>query len=315
MTDTALMTASILAAAIASGTSILLATVGEIFSERAGVLNLGVEGMMLTGALAGFAAAIHTNNPWLGMMAGALAGGLLSLIHAFLCISLRGNQVISGLALTLFGMGTSGFYGRPFVGRPAPGFTAMHIPLASDIPFLGKVLFQHDPIVYLSFILVPLAWFFTYKTRSSLNLKAVGENPHAADSVGVRVIRTRYIYVAVGGLLAGSGGAYLSLAYTRMWVQNMTAGQGWIALALVIFALWNPLRAALGAYLFGGITALQLRLQAIGTNIPVHFLLIQPYILTIAVLVVISIRGRKTGAVHGPASLGLPFFREERTIY
>ncbi len=311
MLDIFMMTGAILAAAVQSGTALLLATLGEIFTERAGILNLGVEGMMLAGALGGFATAYHTQNPWLGLLAGILAGGLLSLVHAFLTITMRANQVVTGLALTIFGMGLTGFYGRGMIGHPAPGFNPVPVPLLSKIPLLGKVFFQHDPVVYISFVLVGLCWFFTYRTRSSLNLRAVGENPHAADAMGVKVARTRYIYVVVGGLMAGAGGAYLSLAYTRMWIQNLTAGQGWIAIALVIFALWNPLRAALGAYLFGGITALQLRLQALGATLPVHFMLMLPYVLTILVLVIISVRQRRTGSTQSPAALGLPFFRED----
>ncbi len=308
------MTGSILAAAVSSGTAILLATLGEIVTERAGVLNLGVEGMMLTGAISAFAAAWATGSPWLGLLAGVLAGGALSLIHAFLCVTLRANQTVSGLALTIFGMGLSGFYGRPMVGQPAPGFSPFPLPFLADLPFVGPVLFRQDALVYLSFLLIPVVWFFTYRTRASLHLRAVGENPHAADAMGVKVTRIRYLAVLTGGLLAGAAGAYLSLAHTRMWVQNMTAGQGWIALALVIFALWNPFRAALGAYLFGGITALQFRLQATGTVVPIHVLLMLPYLLTIAVLVVISVRGRRSGAVHAPAALGLPFYREDRSV-
>jgi ABC-type uncharacterized transport system permease subunit len=314
MTFTA-MIAPILAAAIRSGTAILLATVGEIFAERAGVLNLGVEGMMLVGAIGGFATSFHTGSPWLGLAAGALAGGLLSLIHAFLSVTLRVNQVVSGLALTIFGMGVSGFYGQSMVGQPAPGFLPVAVPLLSEIPFLGEVFFRHDAVVYLSFAVVGTAWVMTYRTRSSLNLRAVGENPLAADAMGLNVARIRYRYVFTGGLLAGAGGAYLSLAQTRMWVQNLTAGQGWIAIALVIFALWNPLRAAVGAYLFGGINALQMRLQAWGTVLPVHLLLMLPYVLTVAVLIVISARHRRDGSSRGPAALGLPFFREDRSPY
>jgi ABC-type uncharacterized transport system permease subunit len=313
MTELGPMTVSILAAAVSSGTAILLAAVGEILAERAGVLNLGVEGMMMTGALSGFAAAAATGSPWLGLLAGCLAGALLSLIHAFLTVTLMANQHVSGLALTILGLGASGFFGRSLVGHPAPFFRPLPVPILGDLPVAGRVLFRHDAIVYLSFALVFLAWFFIERTRPGLSLRAAGENPLAAEAMGVKVAAVRYAAVAAGGLLAGAGGAYLSLAYNRMWVQNLTAGQGWIALALVIFSLWNPLRAALGAYLFGGIMALQLRLQAMGTVIPVQFLLMQPYLVTILVLVVISVRERRTGIVQAPAALGRPFFREDRS--
>jgi simple sugar transport system permease protein len=310
--DLAGMAAATAAAAITSGTAILLATLGEIVAERAGVINLGVEGMMLVGALAGFATAHGTGSPWLGLLAAMAAGGALALVHAVLAVTLRVNQVVSGLALTILGTGVSGFYGRALVGLPAAGFEPLPVPFLADIPFVGRALFSHDPVVYLSFALVPAAAFFLSGTRPGLSLRAVGENPGAADAGGVPVARVRYLATVAGGVLAGAGGAYLSLAHTRMWVQNLTAGQGWIAVALVIFALWHPVRAALGAYLFGGITALQLRLQAVGAVVPLQVLLMLPYLLTIAVLVVISVRGRRTGAVEAPAALGLPWFREDR---
>lgn len=306
------MTVSILAAAVSSGTAVLLAAVGEILAERAGILNLGVEGMMMAGALSGFAAAVATGSPWLGLLAGCLAGALLGLAHAFLSVTLRANQYVSGLALTILGTGLSGFFGRAMVGRAVPSFEAAPVPVLGDLPAVGRILFRHDPVVYLSFAVVLMAWFIIERTRPGLSLRATGENPLAAEAMGVKVAAVRYAAVVAGGFLAGAGGAYLSLAYNRMWVQNLTAGQGWIALALVIFSLWSPPRAALGAYLFGGVMALQLRLQAVGTVVPVQFLLMQPYLATILVLVVISVRGRRTGIVQAPAALGRPFFREDR---
>jgi len=234
-----LFTAAVFAAAVRAGTPVLFATLGEIFAERAGILNLGVEGMMLVGALAGFATTVRTGNPWLGVLAAGAAGGLLSLIHAVLSITLRSNQIASGLALTIFGTGLSASLGRGFIGVPAPGFQPMALPGLSAIPLLGPVLFQQDPLVYLSYPLVPIAWYIMYRTRWGLNIRAVGEHPEAADAMGVDVARVRYACVATGGVLAGLGGTFLSTAYTSMWVENMTAGRGWIAVALVIFATWD----------------------------------------------------------------------------
>jgi simple sugar transport system permease protein len=303
---------AILAAAIKAGTSILYATLGEIFTERSGILNLGVEGMMLIGALGGFMANLYTNNLVIGILVAIIAGGILSLIHAFLCITLRSNQVVSGLALTLMGAGLSSFLGKSLVGVPAPNcFKAFKIPFLSDIPFIGRIFFQHDLLVYLSYVIVPLAWFFMYKTKPGLHLRAVGEDPATADSLGVNIYRIRYVYVLIGGMFSGLAGAYLSLAYAPTWIENMTAGKGWIAIALVIFATWDPVRAVLGAYLFGGVEAFQYRIQALGTAIPSFFLKMLPYIFTIIVLVIATqetIR-RRIGA---PANLGLPYYRGEK---
>ena len=303
---------SILAAAVTSGTPILYAALGEILAERSGVLNLGLEGMMLVGAVSGFMAAVKTSNPWLGLMVAALAGGVLALIHAFLTINLRANQVVSGLALTIFGTGLSGFLGKPLIGIPAPQtFKPVTIPLLGKIPLLGPILFQQDYLVYLSYLLVPILWFYLYRTRPGLHLRAVGENPAAADAMGVGVFSLRYLYVAVGGMLAGIGGAYLSLAYAPTWLENMTAGRGWIAIALVIFSMWDPVRALLGSYLFGGVDALGFRIQAVGAMIPSFFLNMLPYIFTILVLILATRLGSRRGAA-GPGALGLPYDREER---
>ena len=299
----------LLAGAIQSGTPILFACLGEIICERSGILNLGVEGMMLVGAMVGFAVSLNTGSPVLGVMAGAAAGGLMGLIHAFLCISLLANQVVAGLGLTMFGMGLSGLWGLSYVGKKAPGFGPIAIPGLSDIPFIGPVLFNHDALIYLALILVPVIWWYLFKTRPGLVLRACGENPSAADAWGESVAGYRYAHVVMGGVLGGIGGAYLSLGYTHMWVENMVAGRGWIALALVIFGFWHPMKAAAGAFLFGGVGVAQLRIQAAGAMIPSAFLTMLPYLLTVIILVVITLRQRKTGRVEAPAALGLRFRR------
>jgi simple sugar transport system permease protein len=276
------------------------------------VLNLGVEGMMLMGALSGFAVTVWTGNPWLGALAAIVVGGLFSLIHAFFTITLQANQVVSGLALTLFGSGLSSFLGQPLVGQPAPAsFGKIAVPLLSDIPVLGPILFRQDALTYLSFLLVPALWLFVFKTRPGLYLISVGESPATADAMGINVVGMRYGYVVAGGMLAGLGGAVVSVATNPGWTDNITAGRGWIAIALVIFATWNPARAALGAYLFGGVEALQFRLQGEGTQISPFFLNMLPYIFTIVVLV-IATRETLRRRLGAPAALGLPYMREER---
>lgn len=304
---------SILAAAIGAATAILYACLGEILCERAGVLNLGVEGMMLMGALSGFAVTFWTASPILGALSAMLVGGLMSLIHALLTVTLRANQVVSGLALTLFGTGLSAFLGQPLVGEPPAGsFTRFSIPVLGDIPVLGPILFRQDLLTYCTYLLVPLLWFLIFRTRPGLNLRAVGESPATTDAMGLSVVGLRYLYVFAGGVLAGLGGAYISIAYNPGWVENMTAGRGWIAIALVIFATWNPARAALGAYLFGGVEALQFRLQGTGAAISPFFLSMLPYIFTILVLV-IATRETARRRIGAPAALGLPYFREDRS--
>lgn len=303
---------AILASAIVSGTPILFAALGEILTERAGVLNLGVEGMMLVGAVTGFMTTVATANPWLGVGAAALSGGALALVHAFLSITLRANQVVSGLALTLFGTGFSGYIGKSLVGIPAPvTFKPVAVPFLGNIPVLGDILFQHDYLVYITYILVPILWVYLYKSRPGLNLRAIGENPAASDALGVNVFFLRYLYVIAGGMLAGLGGAYLSLAYAPSWLENMTAGRGWIAVALVIFASWDPAKALLGAYIFGGVDALGYRLQAVGVSVSAFFLKMLPYILTIVVLI-ITTRQTMKKHVGAPGALGLAYDREER---
>ncbi|MDO7785964.1 ABC transporter permease [Desulforamulus aquiferis] len=302
----------IMATAITAGTPILFAALGEILTERSGILNLGVEGMMLVGAVSGFAFAISFGNPWIGVLGAMLAGGLMALIHAFLTVTMQANQVVTGLALTLFGTGLSGFLGKPFIGIPLENsFKPVSLGILGDIPYLGPIFFQQDPLVYLSYILVPVLWLLIYKTRAGLNLRAVGENPASADSLGVSVYRVRYIYVVMGGMLAGLGGAYLSIAYAPTWLEHMTAGRGWIAVALVIFATWNPVRAMFGSYIFGGIDALGFRAQAMGIMIPSFFLKMLPYIFTIVVLIIVT-RKALANRVGAPGALGLHYDREER---
>lgn len=303
---------AILAAAITAGTPILFAALGEILAERSGVLNLGVEGMMLVGAVSGFTITVKTGNPWLGLVMAMVAAGLLALIHAFLTVTLRASQVVAGLALTIFGTGLSGYLGKAMIGIPAPTtFKPVPIPGLAGIPFAGPVIFNHDPLVYISYLLVPALWYYFYKTRPGLHLRSVGENPAAADAMGVNVYLTRYAYVVAGGMLAGMAGSYLSLAYAPTWLENMTAGRGWIAIALVIFAMWDPVRALIGAYLFGGIDALTFRLQAMGVIIPSFFLAMLPYIFTVIVLIGATTQTLKKRA-GAPAALGLAYDREER---
>lgn len=310
---------SILAASIAAGTVLIYGTIGEIFTERAGILNLGVEGIMIVGAVSAFATAYHSGSAWAGVAVAILVGGLLGLVHAVLTISLRAEQVVTGLAITLAGLGLASFLGEklgpdggPLVGLIGPKFRDVAIPGLSSIPVVGPTMFTQDYLVYLMYALVAFSAFFLYKTRPGLHLRAVGESPQTADAMGVSVFGTRYLYTAIGGMLMGLAGAYLSLSYTPGWTENLTAGAGWIVIALVIFATWDPLRAVLGALLFGGINAVQLQLQAVGTTIPASLLNMLPYILTVVVLVLVTWReglGKRIGA---PAALGLPYNREER---
>ncbi len=303
---------SVLTAAIPAGTAILFACLGELLSERAGVLNLGVEGMMLMGALSGVAFAIWSGNAWVGVGGAMLAGGAMGAIHALVAVGLRANQVVSGLALTLFGTGLSAYLGRDLVGRPLPAeFRRVGVPGLREIPRVGEILFRQDLLVYVSFALVPALWLLVYRTRPGLHLRALGEKPEAADAMGLPVVRLRFGYVIAGGALAGLGGAAISLGTNPGWTEGMTAGRGWIAVALVIFAGWNPGRVALGAYLFGGVEAGQFRLQSVGVGISPFFLSMLPYLFTILVLVIASGESarRRIGA---PAALGRAYEREER---
>ncbi|HEX6513917.1 MAG TPA: ABC transporter permease [Chloroflexota bacterium] len=304
---------SVCVAAIVSGTSILWPTLGEILAERSGVINLGVEGMMLMGALFGYIVDVDTGSIWLAMIAAIVAAMALALVHAFLTITLRTNQIVTGLAATLFGSGFTAFIGKPFVGAIAPALLQrIELPGLSKIPFFGQVLFSQDPVVYCSFVLVPLMAYFIYSTRPGLNLRAIGESPATADAMGVGVQARRYLYVLAGGAMAGVGGAYLSLFYTPTWIEGMTAGRGWIAVGLVVFGIWDPWRAMAGAYLFGFVDAFQLRLQGLGSTIPAFFLNMLPYLFTILVVALSS--GEKLQRKLGvPSALGLPYWREERT--
>ncbi len=297
--------------AISSSMAVLYATVGEILTERSGVLNLGLEGIMLMGALTSFAATFALHSLWLGVLAAMLIGGLFALIHGFFAITLRVNQVVSGLALTLFGIGLSNFLGRPLIGKTALQFEPVGLFPLDRLPGIGEVLFEHTVLVYPAYVLVPLTYFFLYRTRDGLELRSVGENPAAADTVGINIFRLRYLYTFIGGALAGLGGAYLSLAYTPGWKEQMTGGQGWIAIALVIFAMWDPLRAAAGALLFGFINAFQFYCQAAGlTFVPTYALRMLPYLFTIAVLIVVTRWEAAQKRLGAPAALGIPFERE-----
>ena len=260
---------NIIGAGLRTGTPLLFATLGEILTERSGILNLGLEGMMLVGALAGFAASFSTGNPWIGVGAGMMAGGMLSLIHAFVTISLRADQVVSGLALTFIGRGLTSVLGVAYVQiRNVPRLPTVELPFMYDIPLIGPSILwplfgEQSIVLYLGFLLVPAVWFWVERTRPGLHLRAVGEKPAAADSVGISVYTQRYLYVFAGGLFAGLAGAALSLAITPLWIDDMTAGQGWIAVGLVIFAGWNPWRAMLGAYIFGALRRMPLDLQGV----------------------------------------------------
>lgn len=301
-----------LQATVRAGTPLLFAVLGDIFTERSGVMNLGLEGMMLVGAISGFVVSYHTNNLLLAVLAAMIAGAVLGLVHAFFTITLRINQVVSGLAITMLGTGISGLWGKNYIGVVAKQFQVIELPVLSKIPYVGDILFSHDLLVYVSYILVPIMWFYIYKTKPGMILRAVGEAPDAADARGINVFAIRYLYTIFGASITAIGGAYLSLAYTSMWIENMTAGRGWIAIALVLFATWDPAKALLGAYLFGGVTALGLRMQALGTTISSHILMMFPYLLTVAVLVFTSTEKMKV-KVGAPAALGVPYSREEKS--
>jgi general nucleoside transport system permease protein len=294
---------------ITAATPLLLAALGELVSERSGVLNLGVEGMMVMGAVCGFAAAFVTGSPLIGALAAIGAGMGLALLFAVLTLTLVANQVATGLALTLLGLGLSGLIGESFVGQPGVKLARISIPGLTDIPSIGRILFGQDPLVYVSLALTGAVSYVLFRTRLGLTIRAVGDNHQSAHSLGYPVIATRYGCVLFGGACSGLAGGYLSLAYTPQWVENMTSGRGWIAIALVVFASWLPLRVALGAYLFGTVMILGFYVQAMGIGIPSQFLSSLPYIVTIVALVVIS-GSRMVTRVNTPASLGHPFVPE-----
>ncbi|PIZ25313.1 MAG: ABC transporter permease [Chloroflexi bacterium CG_4_10_14_0_8_um_filter_57_5] len=318
---------NILQAGVASGTVLLFATVGELFAERSGVLNLGVEGMMLIGAMSGYSVALATGNPWLGVLVAMLAAGLLSQIHAFIAITLQADQVVSGLALTFLGAGISLVLGE---GLSKAGTVSLlpsaSIPLLSQIPFLGSIFFKEQSyLVYIGYLFVPMAWYYINRTRPGMHLRAVGEYPAAADALGINVYRLRYLYVFIGGVLAGLAGATISLAVSPGWFSEMTTGgQGWIAVGLVIFAQWDPFRAAVGSYAFGALRRLILDIQGptmlLGMRNPFYynpywgfFLQMLPYAFTIIVLVIGS-REAVRKRLGAPAALGNPYIRGERGL-
>ena len=297
----------LIAASLNAGTALAIAGIGLLINERAGILNLGAEGLMLVAAVAGFAVAVRTGNPWLAFGVGMVAGALFAACFGVLVIWLNTNQVATGLALSIFGGGFSAFVGLPLVSEKLGEQPQHHIPLLGDIPFLGPALFRQHPMVYIAMLLVAaLAWFL-YRTRAGLVLRAVGESPESAHALGYPVRRIRLLAVMAGGAMCGLAGAYISVIYTPLWVEGMIAGKGWIALALTTFATWRPARVLLGAYLFGGVTMLQFYLQGRGVHVPSQFLSMLPYLATVVVLVLIS-RNASWIRANMPASLGKPFF-------
>ena len=318
----------ILASGVATGTVLLYATVGEIFSERSGILNLGVEGMMLVGAMTAYKVSAATGNAWLGLLAAMLAAGLVSQVHAFISITLQADQVVSGLALNFLAIGISLVMGEGLTSLRdvVPTIPSVTIPVLSQIPWLGRVFFTHQSLlVYIGFLFIPLAWYYINRTRPGMHLRAVGEYPAAADTLGIGVFTMRYFYVFVGGLMAGLAGATISLSISPGWFGALTtAGQGWIAVGLVIFAQWNPVRAAFGAYTFGALRRLVLDIQGpaliFGLANPffynphyAFFLKMLPYVFTVVVLVIGS-REANRKRVGTPAALGLPYIRGQRGL-
>ena len=291
---------------LVAATPLIFAAIGELITERSGVLNLGVEGMMLIGAATAFGVALGGHPAWFSAGVAMLAAGLAASLFAVLALGLAVNQYAAGLALTILGSGLSALIGRHFGASSVTSIAKIHIPGLSDLPLAGSVLFGQDPLVYLALALAWLAWWFLNRTRAGLVLRAVGEAPQSARAVGYPVLRIRYLATACGGAMAGLAGAYLSLAYTPLWVDDMTAGRGWIAQALVVFATWRPGRVVLGAWLFGGVTVAQLFAQTFGLRVPTQFMSALPYLATIVVLVAIS-RNSQTLRLNTPLSLAQPF--------
>ncbi len=300
MTETVI---GILLATLGAGTPLVFAALGELVTEKSGVLNLGVEGMMIVGAVCGFAVAAESGNLWLGVMASVLAGTGMALVFGVLTLTFQSNQVAAGLALTIFGIGLSAYIGLDYTSVALTGIANIHIPVLSDIPVAGPLLFSLDPLLYCSFLMFAAIAYFLYRTKAGLLLRAIGESPESAVSLGYPVIAIRYLAVLFGGAMAGLAGAYLALVYTPLWVEAMTAGRGWIALALVVFATWRPGRVMVGAYLFGGVTIIQFHVQGFGVDIPSQLLSMLPYLATIVVLVLIS-RDINAIRLNAPASLG-----------
>ncbi|PYE37020.1 nucleoside ABC transporter membrane protein [Rhizobium sp. PP-WC-1G-195] len=297
---------AILLTVITAATPLVIAAAGELVTERSGVLNLGVEGMMIIGAVCAFAATHATGSPYIGILAGILSGTLFSLLFGFLTLTLVANQVATGLALTILGLGLSGQIGEPYAGQSGIKLPQIVFPVLSDIPVVGRLLFQQDLIFYLSIVLIAGIHWFLFRSRAGLKLRSVGDSHTSAHALGINVIRTRYLAVMFGGACAGLAGAQLSLVYTPQWVENMSAGRGWIALALVVFASWRPWRIVAGGYLFGAVSISQLYAQGNGFNVPSQLLSALPYLATIVVLVLIS-QNRRMTMINTPASLGKPF--------
>ena len=304
----------VLTGAVTAGTPILFATLGEILTEKVGNLNLGVEGMMLMGAIMGFSVSLTTQNPVLGIAAGLIAGAAGALIFAFLTITLRANQVVSGLSLTIFGTGFTSFFGQKLAGQSLSqtvraSFVPVKIPLLGDIPVIGEAFFNQNILVYVGYLLAVVLGIYLFRTRKGLNLRVVGENPGAADTAGINVTAYKYIHILLGGALCGFGGTYMSLVTVPSWQEGITSGRGWIAVALVIFVTWSPLKAMVGAYFFGALSILGLYLQSY-VPIPQSIFDMLPYLATIVVLVAISMKKSKENCP--PESLSIPYFREER---
>ena len=315
--DVAILT-SLVAVALSSGTSIILATIGEILTERSGVVNLGLEGMMAIGAVTAFAVVYYTDSLALGLLVSMIAAGLVAAVHGFLCVVAGQNQTLIGIIIVTTGLALAEFLGQrlgpsnsALVGVTTAHFSPVEIPVLSAIPFFGKILFNQDPVVYAMYGVVVLTWFYISKTKYGLHLRAIGENPRAADAMGLRVNRLRFVYTVLGGCLAGLGGAHLSLAFSPGWSNTLVGGRGWIAIALVIFSGWNPVRALFGAILFGGFSILQFHLQILGSAFPPEFLAMLPYLLTIVVLVVVTRWESLSKRVGAPAALGEAYVREK----
>ena len=306
---------SFLSACVVQGVPLLFATIGEILHEKAGHLNLGVEGLMFMGAIMGFVVGLHTQSPYLAILAALAAGGCGSLIYAILTVTLKANQNVTGLTLTIFGTGFASFKGQAVMGSVCPStitsfFADKPIPLLSDIPVIGPVLFNQDIMVYIGYLTVIIVSIYLYKTRAGLNLRAVGESAAAADASGINVDLYKYVNIIIGGALCGLGGAYMSLVTVPIWQDNIIAGRGWIAVALVIFATWNPIKAWFCSVLFGGLSILGLRLQSIGLGFSQYLIDMVPYVATI-IIIIISTRKNKKESLP-PADLGLSYFREDR---
>ncbi len=309
------MDISFFTAAVVAGTPLLYAILGEVITEKAGMLNLGIEGMMLMGAVIGFKTALLTANPCLALAGAMAAGALGAMIFGILTVSLRANQIVAGLTLTIFGTGFSSFMGQGLMGEVIPEsiklfFSDFKIPLLGDIPFIGQIFFNQGILVYAGYLITIFAGLYMYKTRIGLNLRAVGENTAAADAAGIKVSLYKYIHILIGGVLCGLAGAYLSLVYIPSWQENVTAGRGWIAVALVIFCRWNPYRVFAGAFLFGGLDIIGFRIQKFDFHISQYMIDMLPYVVTIIILILVSVRKASSGTP--PASLGTSYFREEK---